>query len=173
MKTMLHVALFSMLLLFPIFSFSLYAQGEGQPKARTLGSPFSLCELKIESPLPDQIIWASRFQLFNLNFSNLEVQLKGEDIPNRNSVNPTNEVFINLPNPTGTFDSYRILRNTTMHPELAAKFPEIRTYDVVGVQDKSLRGKIDITPQGFHAMILDLALGTFFVDTIALNRTDL
>ena len=38
-------------------------------------------------------------------------------------------VFIELPKADGTFKRYQVHENETMHEELAAKFPEIRSYD--------------------------------------------
>ena len=140
---------------------------------RKIPSSFRESTISIHTPLPNQQIWATQFKLFTLDYYVLNTSLDGDDIPQRLNVNTASQVTIQLPNPQGTFDEFRVLKNSTMHPELMAKYPESRTYDVVGIKDRSLKGKIDITPQGFHAMIFDRVNGTYFIDPVEQNRTDL
>jgi hypothetical protein len=56
-----------------------------------------------------------------------------------------------------------------MEPELAAKFPELKTYIVEGVdKSKILSGRIDYTPLGFHALIFT-EKGTVYIDPFKLG----
>lgn len=139
---------------------------------RKITTAFEPSELVLNAPLPNQHIWASTFQLFDIDFEALNNQLNGADIPHRNDAQPGSDLIIQLPNPDGSYDTYRVLKNTTMHPDLATAYPEIRTYDVVGVSDRVKKGKIDITPHGFHAMIFDRVNGTFFIDPIQQGNTE-
>ena len=50
-----------------------------------------------------------------------------------------------------------------MAKELAAQFPEIKTFKVYGLDDKQISGRLDIGPLGFHGM-LDTTEGTLFVE---------
>lgn len=63
------------------------------------------------------------------------------------------------------------MENSTMHPELGAKYPEIRTYDAYGVDDSSELVTLDITPQGFHAMILSPGKSPIFIDPLKREDT--
>jgi subtilisin-like proprotein convertase family protein len=47
---------------------------------------------------------------------------------------------------------------------LQDRFPEIRTYTGVGITDPSAMMKCDLTPKGFHAMILSRTQNTVFID---------
>jgi hypothetical protein len=132
---------------------------------------FELSQTSSNAPRPDQRIWATKFNVYTVDFEQLKQQLNGSDIAHRNDLSIENNVFIQLPNTSGSFDTYRVLRNSTMHPELAAAYPEIRTFDVLGVSDRNKSGKIDITPHGFHAMIFDRQHGTFFIDPIQMANT--
>jgi len=142
-----------------------------QNTERKITISFVPSEQKIQEPLPNQYIWATSFEIFTLDFEAFNQQLNGNDIPYRDDLNTVSILEIQLPNPNGGLDTYNVLKNTTMHPDLAAAFPEIRTYDVIGVSDRTKRGKIDLTPHGFHAMIFDKENGTFFIDPTQQGNT--
>jgi hypothetical protein len=72
-------------------------------------------------------------------------------------------VEISLPLPDGGFGRFRIMESPVMEDGLAAKYPDIKTYVVQGVDDPSAAGRIDMTPRGLRAMVLS-AKGSFFID---------
>ena len=59
-----------------------------------------------------------------------------------------------------------------MSPGLEVKFPQIRTYDVMSINNPGEYGKIDITPHGFHAMIFSIDKGTMFIDPYSQGNTE-
>jgi hypothetical protein len=68
-----------------------------------------------------------------------------------------------IPMPDGSLLLFSVQESPIMAPELAAKYPEIKTFKVFGVDDKSVSGRIDITPLGFHGMI-ETHAGRVFID---------
>lgn len=70
---------------------------------------------------------------------------------------------IELPVPDGSMALFQVERYSMMEEPLARQFPDIITATVKGVNDPYAIGKIDITPQGFHAMVLS-PNGSFFID---------
>lgn len=82
----------------------------------------------------------------------------------------TNRVTILLPHPDGAYGEYYLYESPVMHPELAAKFPQIKTYTVKGVDDVYASGRVDLTPQGFHAMVYSPGT-TFYIDPYSQRDT--
>jgi hypothetical protein len=70
---------------------------------------------------------------------------------------------LEIPMPNGELALFKLREFPVMAPELAAKYPGIKTYRVVGVDDPHATGVIDITPLGFHGMI-STSEGRVFID---------
>lgn len=73
-----------------------------------------------------------------------------------------------LPLPDGTFEEFEVLPSTVMSEKLAAKFPNIKTYE--GKSAKSTV-RFDMSQNGFHAMLFT-SKGTVYIDPINRNTVD-
>src|SRR4051812_5473337 len=62
-------------------------------------------------------------------------------------------IIMDIPTPDGSVKSFKVFERTCMEPELAAKYPMIKTYEAISVEDPSVVGKLDYTVFGFHAML--------------------
>jgi len=71
--------------------------------------------------------------------------------------------ILQLPNPDGGFDSFKIYEAETMSPELQAAYPQIKTYRAFDISNPHKTAKIDFTFWGFHAMVFD-GQSTYVVD---------
>lgn len=78
-------------------------------------------------------------------------------------------LVLELPMPGGGSERFEIWESPIMHPELAARFPEARTYVGRGLDDRSATARLDVTMHGFHAMILS-AGSTVFIDPMSVGN---
>ena len=76
---------------------------------------------------------------------------------------PHSPTLLTLPRPDGTLATFRFVESPVMAPELQAQFPDIRTFLGQGVDDPTALLRCDITPAGFHAMVLS-AGETWYID---------
>jgi hypothetical protein len=70
---------------------------------------------------------------------------------------------LELPLPNGETQSFEVVLSPIMSSDLAARHPDIQTYSVTGLDDPSIQGRLDMSPYGFHAMLLTFS-GTVYID---------
>jgi len=75
---------------------------------------------------------------------------------------------IQLPMPDGNLDRFSIQESSIMAPELAGKFPQIKSYKVRGIDDPTASGRVDMSPKGFRGMIYT-SQGRVFIDPVTPN----
>lgn len=68
---------------------------------------------------------------------------------------------VTIPLPDGTYLMVQLNKSSVMSEELAKKFPEIRSYEIV--KEKGTFGRVDINPSGFYVMVTH-GSQTFFVN---------
>lgn len=81
-------------------------------------------------------------------------------------------VVITLPLPGGSFGRFQIEESSIMEPDLAKRFPQIKTYKGQGLDDPTANVRFELTPEGLHAMVLS-ASGSFLVDAVGKREANL
>ena len=79
-------------------------------------------------------------------------------------------VVMTLPMPDGTLLRFRIEESPVLPARLATLFPEIRTYRGQGLDDPTATTRFDVTPAGFHAIVVS-ARGTVIIEPAARGRS--
>ncbi len=110
----------------------------------------------------DPWIEASAYRAFRLDWGPLEGVLARAPEEGRTAADG-GDVVLRLPLPDGRFESFSIENSPIMEEGLARKFPQLRTFRGLGLDDPSALVRFDVTPHGFHAMILR-AGETVFID---------
>ena len=99
----------------------------------------------------------------------LMVQLLGQAPLEFSDAARTGPTMITLPMPNGTFARFRVEESPVMARRLAAMHPEIKTYRGQGLDDPTATTRFDLTPSGFHAIVLSTQ-GTVIVEPVAQGR---
>ncbi|MFN0034077.1 MAG: reprolysin-like metallopeptidase [Saprospiraceae bacterium] len=80
--------------------------------------------------------------------------------------------ILSLPLPGGGTGRFQLEETPVMHPDLQAKYPEIRSYTGRGIDDPTAVLKCDLTPWGFHGMVRSARQGSFFIDPAVHGNTE-
>ena len=113
-----------------------------------------LSNLATIMPMPD------KFRILSLDELTMRTLLSQSPPENTNLTQLLPRNFVELPLPDGTTISVTVEESSIMEPELAAKYPEIKTFVL---RKDDLYGRLDITPLGFHALLLS-DKGTVYID---------
>ncbi|GAB5564779.1 MAG: hypothetical protein Wins2KO_18420 [Winogradskyella sp.] len=94
----------------------------------------------------------SHYQLHELNIDALKQQLA--NAPMRNVARGKSNTIISLPTPYAekSYQNFRVVEVKTLSDELAAQFPNIKTYLGFSTDGKGTRVRFSITPQGLQTM---------------------
>lgn len=104
--------------------------------------------IKISSPVLENMSVFEDPQLFHLNIIGLKNVLA--KAPKR--LAGQSEVIISFPNSTGRMENFRVTENSNFEPELASKYPDIKSYIGEGVEDPASKVYFSISPLGLSSM---------------------
>ncbi|HYE55825.1 MAG TPA: zinc-dependent metalloprotease family protein [Chitinophagaceae bacterium] len=119
-------------------------------------------------------LFANRFKpaaykLFRLDEASLSAALR--TVPSERFTPAAGSSFIlSIPNENGQMERYRVVEAPVMHPDLAAKYPGINSYAGQGIDDPTSTIRFDVSPRGFHGMILSATRKTIYIDPVDRNE---
>ncbi|MBS1809121.1 MAG: putative Ig domain-containing protein [Acidobacteria bacterium] len=79
-------------------------------------------------------------------------------------------LVLTLPLPDGTLARFKVVESTIMTSDLAARLPQIKTYQGQGLDDPALTARFDWSPQGLHGIILS-GSEAFFIEPQTAGNT--
>ncbi|GAB2958043.1 hypothetical protein GCM10027048_26100 [Hymenobacter coalescens] len=98
---------------------------------------------------------ATRYRVFKLNLAATQRFLKA--VPAEGAA-PT---LLVVPLPDGTKRQFRLQRSAVMHPDLAAKFPELQTFAGRDAADPTAELRLELTPAGLRAQLIGYGRTSF------------
>jgi subtilisin-like proprotein convertase family protein len=151
-----------LLLVFLTFQYTLTAQKQFWTTADEQRIPN---QEKLDRPIIPQ-----QYLTYSLDFQSIKKHLSNAPLRFPTAAS-SEKLLLSLPLPDGSFQQFRIEEAPTMHADLQAKYPNIRSFAGVGVEDRYATVRLEYSPDGFSAMILTVGK-TYFIDPYAKDNTD-
>ena len=106
----------------------------------------------------------STFEVFELDLQGLRKGISQAPVRGR-ALSSTQDLVVSFPTPGGELHRYRIIEASVLHPDLAAKYPGIKSYAGQGIDDPTATIRFSLSDQrGFHAMVLSSEQTTYYID---------
>lgn len=119
-------------------------------------------------PLESRMILPEK-NLFTLNLDQLRTVLA--NAPQRFSEARSNGITLSIPNENGVLESFRVYENSVLDPALAARYPEIKSYIGIGIDNPTATSYFSVSPLGFKAMTLSADKAAVFIEPISQDLT--
>ncbi len=156
MKMKLHYYIF-FLACFLVFNFDGFAQ------EKILWS--TIDKEDISDNLLERKSIVTNYKTFKLDVEGLKSQLNSisDKLSYKSKV-------VEFPDAEGNLLKFNVKETSILHPELALKFPTIKSYVGQGIDDKSSTIHFTLNSLGLYAMILSPDKGTMYIDPLTENR---
>jgi hypothetical protein len=122
-----------------------------------------------KSPTLERASMPDKFELYSLDYNLLNSKLALLD---SSSKGLNAKAIISFPNVDGVIENYEIMQSSNMEPELAAKFPDIKSYAGRSIDNSGTTIYFSNTIFGLHLMAFTPDKGTFFIDTYTKDRSN-
>lgn len=107
-------------------------------------------------------VYPENYQIYQLDL----VQFKKlvQNVPLQGSIARKSNVIISFPMPEGKLERFSVTESPIMEPGLAEKFPMIKTYKAIGIDDPTASMRFSMTQYGLHSMMLSGKRSSVFID---------
>jgi subtilisin-like proprotein convertase family protein len=117
-----------------------------------------------------RVINPKEYQVFELDIPQIQQSLLSA--PERFTFGAVDQaVLIEVPSPSGKLERFYVLYAPLMTPEMAAQFPDTRTYAGWGLDDPAAKIRLDVTNWGFHAFVTGGDHGAWVVEPLYHGET--
>jgi len=103
-------------------------------------------------------------QTFVLNTQSLRQALS--NAPQKETLTKGANVIMSFPNAEGEFERFKVFEASVMDPELASRYPEIKSYAGQGIEDPTAVIRFSITPLGFQSIRFSANKPATFIESI-------
>lgn len=158
MKTKLHYVL-SIAILLVVFSAT--AQNSTWKKIESIAHSKKLTKLNLNS---------NKVHFFKLN-----PLLLNKDVlstPLRSASKKVSNKIIDIPSVNGELEKFSLYEAPVFAPELAAKYPNIKSYIGISINNPNTRLRMSVSPQGVQTMISSVGKPTVFMQPVVKGSND-
>jgi len=108
-------------------------------------------------------------QTFALDLSGFKEAIT--NAPVRGLASGRAELVVTFPNPNGNIERFTVTEASVLHPDLAARYPGIKSYAGQGIDDPSATIRFSVSEQqGFHGMVLSSGKNkTYYIDPYSID----
>ncbi len=128
--------------------------GQGSNPWQKTSSAKSLNIIETKKDLPSN-------NLFTLDIQAMKTTLNNAPLRGKSSRSAT---IMNFPNAEGNMESFTVFEAPVMHPDLAAKYPNIKSYAGQGIEDPSATIRFSIAPSGLQSIRISGISKTVFIE---------
>jgi chitodextrinase len=107
--------------------------------------------------------------IYELNLVGLKRSLL--NTPARSAVATNSTSILTLPIGNGQLEHFKVYENSILEPSLAAKYPEIKSYIGIGIENPTTSAYFSISPLGFKSMLLRADNSAVFIEPITTDLT--
>jgi chitodextrinase len=136
--------------------------------AQSTGSFWNATTKKSDKIALDERIQLPENHVFELNLNGLRSSLNAA--PKRTTSGQSQNI-LSLPTASGTMARFKVYENAIMEPELAARYPEIKSYIGIGIDNPTATVYFSVSPLGFKAMVLSADKSAEFIEPITQDLT--
>jgi len=147
-------------LLFLTLSISVFSQ-----KVWNSSSVSSFRQVSVE----DQFILPTEYLAYKLDINTLQSSLINTPLESTKR-NGTSGKLVSLPLPDGSFEDFMVYESPVMAEKLSAKYPNIKSYKGVSINDPGTNVRFDFGRSGFHAAI-HTPHEVFYIDPFSRTST--
>lgn len=109
-----------------------------------------------------------KFDSFELQVASLRNELKSA--PKRGEFKGRSSTKIDFPDENGKMETYLVKESSVMHPQLAEKFPQNKSYVGFSQNDASKRIHFSLNRLGLHAIIMDAKGGVRYIEPLTKDK---
>lgn len=104
----------------------------------------------------------SVYQIMHLNLNAFKQSLVGAPLDTEGTFSNT---IVSFPNSEGELFRFRVYEAPIMEKGLADRFPDIKSYVALGIDNPTVKLRFSVTLFGLHVMSLSGDEGTYYIDT--------
>lgn len=113
----------------------------------------------------------SVFHSYQLDFQGLKAALASAPME-FTAAAKLQPLLLDLPVGDGRVEEFAVWQSSIMEDELAARWPDVRTFAGQGTRDKKLTIRFDHTLNGFHAQLMEAGGATFQIEPVTVAGSD-